>query len=54
MDGQRLEHARAARSLSLPIEAVSLGEDVKEFCSEQKLCDLSFQGQLRQLLDAVD
>lgn len=26
------------------MDAVSLGEDVKEFCSEQELCDLSFQG----------
>ena len=25
-------------------EAVSLGEDVKVFCGEQKLCDLSFGG----------
>eukprot|EP00437_Effrenium_voratum_P068814 CAMPEP_0181489954 /NCGR_PEP_ID=MMETSP1110-20121109/49285_1 /TAXON_ID=174948 /ORGANISM="Symbiodinium sp., Strain CCMP421" /LENGTH=57 /DNA_ID=CAMNT_0023616877 /DNA_START=3 /DNA_END=173 /DNA_ORIENTATION=- len=26
------------------IDAVSLGEDVKEFCAEQRLCSLSFQG----------
>mmetsp|Transcript_33247 Transcript_33247/g.53364 ORF Transcript_33247/g.53364 Transcript_33247/m.53364 type:complete len:169 (-) Transcript_33247:86-592(-) len=26
------------------MDAVSLGEDVKEFCNEQELCDLSFQG----------
>ena len=26
------------------MDAVSLGEEVKDFCGEQKLCDLSFQG----------
>mmetsp|Transcript_23305 Transcript_23305/g.43823 ORF Transcript_23305/g.43823 Transcript_23305/m.43823 type:complete len:168 (-) Transcript_23305:89-592(-) len=26
------------------MDAVSLGEEVREFCAEQKLCDLTFQG----------
>ena len=36
------------------MDAVSLGEDVKEFCSEQKLCDLSFQGMEKMQKMMVD
>lgn len=32
------------------MDAVSLGEEVKDFCGEQKLCDLSFQGGERLIL----
>ncbi|CAJ1413604.1 unnamed protein product, partial [Effrenium voratum] len=36
------------------IDAVSLGEDVKEFCAEQRLCSLSFQGMEKMQKMMVD